>query len=893
MEHFTPSEAPIHETQRLPAIPPRQLVGRDRDLGQAYAQIRAGMPVLLHGQSGIGKTTLAAMIATAYTTFKGGVLWWAVGDDSLAQLLVRVGRAYQNRALTEAVDPKAHLGLAAELLRREHKPLIVLEDMQDLDVAREFIRRVASSVPLIITASERASGPWIPFEVEPLARADAQALFLQAAGLDSAPSETGPICNRLGGIPLDLMLAGRHLAVSGEPPGALLAALEEAEGAVSPGLVAVFQQLPDALKGVVLTLGATFSGSATTALLEVLQLSPTETVMRVMEMLAARGLAQSRPCHDGADCHYLHTRVQALARDWLREAGRWEAAQARVHEAVLAYVEQHHAESRMARTALVAEMPNILGLARHAASQRDADTLGRLIEVLEAVFAASGAYGYELSLLQAAVEREQQEPVPAPFAAASQEGEEPDDLALPAEEDLEAVLSGAGPQDLEAVLDDFVEDGLEADEAVEDLMDAVFPEDEFEGYSEPGSTFESGAVLEEEEDGSSVSGMEYDPGAELITGDDRWVLDDEAVDQAGVSPTMTPAEEALSVEEPLPTVGVSVALDDLLRASREARESGDRGRLATALMMLARAWAERGQYQQAQAAYAEALTLREDSGQKAGLLEVLEALAGISLEMGDLDNAVVYATRAQNLAAQGGDPVRLGHVLALLGDVRLELGELHEAVETYVDAIEALQAGDDEVSLGVVQAKLGATHMDRGEYTRAITMLSSAQVIFADAGLTEYEGRVLGNLGAAYGHLGQWEEAETHHREALAIAQLLDDAEEQERQLANLGYAAQAQEDWDSMQDYYRAALDLAFQLNHREWQLRYLDALGRLLMDNVSQVELAVMLLEEAQRLNPDPERLRLLNRASKRLLRLDQSGIVQEAVPPSAEEWAAGHSV
>ena len=63
--------------------------------------------------------------------------------------------------------------------------------------------------------------------------------------------------------------------------------------------------------------------------------------------------------------------------------------------------------------------------------------------------------------------------------------------------------------------------------------------------------------------------------------------------------------------------------------------------------------------------------------------------------------------------------------------------------------------------------------------------------------------------------------------------------------------------------------------------------------MDNVNQVELAVMLLEEAQRLNPDQERLRLLNRATKRLLRLEQSGIVQEGVPPSIEEWAAGHSV
>ncbi|MBN2470326.1 MAG: tetratricopeptide repeat protein, partial [Anaerolineae bacterium] len=711
-------------------------------------------------------------------------------------------------------------------------------------------------------------------------------LFLRAAQLDTPPPETGQICNRLGGLPLELVLAGQHLAVTGQPAGALLEALDQAQSAELPGLTAVFQQLPDALKGVILNLGATFSGSATTALLEVLQLSPTDTVMRVTEMLVARGLAQIRPCHEGTQCHYLHALVRDFARDWLRDGQRWELAQVRLHEAVLAYVEQHHTDSRAARVALVAEMPNILGLARYAVAQRDADTVQRLYAVLTEAFDESGAYGYELARLEVALDQISRQGTESRDSAVADEYSEaaeytpdapPAFAGEPEDEDVYDTSPVAvapaqpkpGAQAPEAMLADFVEDGLDTDDDVEDLMDSVFPEDEMADF---------------EEDVATVSDFETDADEAFSAG---------VQEMAGAGAMEAAPQRPAQPEAPLPAVGVNVALDDLLKASREARESGDRGRLASALIMLARAWSEQGQYPQAQAAYAEALALREQSGQETGLLEVLEALAGISLEMGDLENAVVYATRAQNLAAQEADPVRLGHVLALLGDVRLELGALDEAVETYVDAIEALQAGDDEVSLGVVQAKLGATHMDRGEYTRAITMLSSAQVIFADAGLTEYEGRVLGNLGAAYGHLNQWQEAESHHREALTIAQVLDDAEEQERQLANLGYAAQAQEDWDSMEDYYRAALDLAYQLENTEWQLRYLDVLGRLLMDNVNQVELAVMLLEEAQRLNPDQERLRLLNRATKRLLRLEQSGIVQEGVPPSIEEWAAGHSV
>ena len=923
MEHFTPSEAPIHETQRLPAIPPRQLVGRNQELGQVYAQIRAGMPVLLHGPAGIGKTTLAAMIATAYTTFKGGVLWWRVGEDSLAQLLVRLGRAYSARALTEGSEPLAHLNLAADLLQREHKPLIVLEDMQDLDVAREFVRHVASSVPMIITAETRASGPWVPFEVGPLAAEDARTLFVQTAqlaGLDAGTlADVDAICAELGGIPLELMMVAQHVKVTGQPTRELLAAIQARRDVKLPGLAAVFAQLPDALKGVLLNLGATYSGGATTALLEYLQLAPAETITRVMDMLVTRGLAYSQFWQADIHCHGVHPLVKVFARQWLAGAHRLETAESRVSEAVLAYAEQHHYSTRGARAALVAEMPNILALARDALTQGETDTVQRVVAVLEGAFGETGAYGYELAALQGALtqllesdtgpaqldlfEGEPGELAGTPILAPSAEisDQQPDDSYDTEPLDIPPAAPHPGAEAPDAMLAELVEDGYDAPDDVENLMDAVLPDSALADFEEQGAAEPEAPTLEDlgtllddfVEDG-------YDAADDVEDLMDAVAPDDVLANFEEVSFAPAFEREAAVLDAPAGEVGytalapgVSVALEDLLEASQAARDSGDRGRLATALMMLARAWTERGQLQQAQAAYAEALTLREQSGDDAGLLEVLEALAGISLERADLENAVLYATRAQNLAAQGGDPIRSGHVLALLGDIRLELGDLDQAVETYVDAIEALQAGDDEVSLGVVQAKLGATHMDRGEFTRAVTMLSSAQVIFADAGLTEYEGRVLGNLGAAYGHLGQWAEAESYHREAFAIAQLLDDAVEQERQLANLGYAAQAQDDWDAMQDYYRAALDLAYQTGSTEWQVRYLDVLGRTLMDNVTQVSLAVMMLQEAEQLQPDPERQRLLNRASKRLDRLEQSGIIQEAVPSSLEEWAAGHSV
>lgn len=872
MEHFTPSEAPIHETQRLPVLPPRQILGRNRELGQAYAQIRAGMPVLFHGPPGAGTTSLAAMIATAYTTFEGGVLWWTVRDDDLSALVVRLGRAYRVREITESSDPQAFLGTAAALLQREHKPLIVLDNLQNFEAARDFVRKVAVGLPVIMTANVGASGPWIPFEIAPLEHADAVTLLMRAAQREgeSPSTEIHAICEALGGNPLELTLVGRHLAATEQSPAEFRDALLHAvTGDNYPGLSTVFDALPDALKGVLLNLGATFTGSASTALLEYLQLSPADTVTRVMDMLVDRGLAHEAVCSDEGGCFSVHEQVFQFTQTWLQNSQRMDASRARVHEALLAYAEQHHADTREARSALVVEMPNLLQLAQYAAGQQDATSIQRLSAALHGAFGDSGAFGYEIGRLDelaaqvsdARVADETPVEVQEPAVVDQLLSDvEPMDAEPAGEADSDAEL-----QDLDDLLADFVDDGMEVSPEADDLIDSLLPDGLIDGVEVPVSQ-------------PVIPAVEDEP---------LWS------DEAEYVPPLATGDVALpqkAEDEPVP---VGVALEDLLKASRDARQSGDRGRLASALLMLGRAWMQRGQHEQARGAFNETLTLHEQNEDRGGMLAVLEALAGLNLETGNLEEAVLFATRAENLAKEAGDPVQLGHVLALLGDIRLELDQLDEALYTYVEAIEALQAGDDDISLGVVQAKLGATHMDRGEFTRAVTMLSSAQVIFADAGLMEYEGRVLGNLGTAYGNLGQWLDAETNHREALELARHVDDIEEQERQLANLGYAAQAQGDWDGTQEYYRAALDLAYQSENQEWQLRYLDVLGRMLMDNVAQVELAVQILEEAEHLFPDPERERLLNRATKRLLRLEQSGIAQAPTPPSIEEWASGSAV
>ncbi len=853
MEHFTLSEAPVHQTRRLPVLPPKQVVGRDRELGQAYAQARAGAAVLLHGPSGGGKSALAATIAAAFTALPGGVLWWSVEADSLEQLLVRLGRAYGERTICDSHDPLQHLEAAAQLLRRDDRPLIVLDGSPDLDVARDFVRRVATGVPVILTHKEGAPGPWTPFPIAELSDEDAVTLFIHSAGYDQVSAlvhaDVRGVCNALGGLPLIITLAGRHVRVTEQTPGEFLGSLAN-PGLSGPqlGLRSIFHQLPEALLEMLLAMGATFAGRATLALLERLHPSAPEGVSQMMEMLVARGLVHRSPCQEPATCFYLHEMIHSFTQGWLHDIHRFEPAVARACEAIVGYAEQYAANPREGGAFLAVEMPNILGAASYAAREGDGQTLRRLLEALTEALGPTGGYGYELYRLEKLVAE-----VPAPA-----KGEEAAQRALFVEE-----APAPGPEETPPP-EELPEAGpvtmLSRPAGPDEVNYDTTPLEPVRRTTPVGPP---PVRMSEEEAGEEVE------------------------EEAEAGPVEVDEAEGIEGLE----AAYSGDIDDLLAASDRARAAGRMQEAASILSDLGRALLARGRVDEAREAFAEALSIYEDMDEVEGMLDALEALAGLSLDEGDLENAVIYATRAENLASQQGeDPAHHGHLLALLGDIRLELGEIDEAVSTYFSAIETLQATGDKLSLGVVQTKLGSACLDRGDFTQAITMLSEALTIFERAGRTDYLGRVLGNLGTAYGRMGQWEEAEKRHRQALEIARQLDDIEEQERQLANLAYIAQARGDREAMLACYRQALDLAYRAGEVVWQVHYLDVLGRVLMDDVSQVELAVMLLEEADALVPSDDRIRWLQRARKRLERVRTSGIPQEPLPGSVRQWAAG---
>ena len=66
MADFTPHEAPARDLSELPVMHPGQTSGRDGILKEMYETVKTNQPVWVHGDHGMGKTTLAAALASAY-----------------------------------------------------------------------------------------------------------------------------------------------------------------------------------------------------------------------------------------------------------------------------------------------------------------------------------------------------------------------------------------------------------------------------------------------------------------------------------------------------------------------------------------------------------------------------------------------------------------------------------------------------------------------------------------------------------------------------------------------------------------------------------------------------------------------------------------------------------
>jgi len=736
MAEFIPLEIPAKDLNALPVMHPGRPVGRDDELKAIYTHLQQNQAVLVHGAAGMGKTTLAAALAVPYTQQDSGVIWLNIHHAPLAEYLVRIGRAYGLSDVTTNENPLTMVGAVASVLT-QNKPFIVIDGTPDAAATAQFVDKCAGNLPLMILSDEALDGPWEQVALTPLSDAGAVMLFKQKSGIQGNEQDINihGIAKLMKHNPFALSIAARAMAASKQSPDAYYKVLQQVvQAAAGDGTIAAltasYRALNSALQGLILMLGATFRGEASTHLLSMVSGVPAENIDKAMTVLSQLYFVEKFERY-GAPYYRMHSSVYQFAQTWLKGSNRLEPLQAKVRDAVVAFVQAAQSGDTAARQRLATEMDNIVAAARWAGDQGDRDLPNVLFKALTEAgnFVSESGYVYELVQLR---------------KAGSQHTE-----AFPAYDPPVPIIPDAPDDD-----DDEPEDQFDFEDDELDELDEDFEDDEEEA---------GGVTIEEPPIGIwDTGGMSTIPIEQL-----RTALN--AAKQQKDMPRQVQILRAIGkVQITQGKENEAITTYNEILATLEAM--GDKEDIVETLDMLSALMEKTGSSQAAVSYAQQGIKLAQELGNDEARMNILITLGDARQTLGEDPEAIEAYSQALTITLQRDDNQNRAIILYKLGHAHLDNDEPREAIEHWQQARNLFKEQNKRDYEGRVLGGLGAAHSELEHWSEAINLHKSALHIAREVGDREEEALQLSSLGQALVKANHLPEALLRYRQALHLA---------------------------------------------------------------------------------------------------------------------------
>lgn len=720
MAELRPLEAPVTAVADLPLRRPGRPFGRDGILKMLLAALQQNQKAALYGPAGIGKTTVAATIASVYAQQANqSVLWLNSHDPPLTELAVRVGRAYGVHEIASSPNPLDSLDVLADLLH-QRRPLIVFDGEIRAAALLRFIESCAADIPVLVATGARLPVEgWQSRSIGRLADADAVMLFKQKAGIQGGQFDTivYSIAERVNFEAYPLVLAARSMIISRQSPHDFNETLHELldsldNSGTAAALTASYRSLNQRLRELLLVAGGTLRGEGSVGFLSRAADVSAAHFDQAMTILSRLFLVD-RFQRYGEPYYRLHP----LAHDFLKSRSPGddllpEESQDIIRGYLAACLEMPDAKMRLA-----VEMDNFIAAAGWAAERGDVDLAAALVEALARCgdFVEAEGYSYEFAFLQAMRAGEM-----AAFLAAGDDEAEDDAL-----EDLGA--ADAEDAELETVdLEDEAVEEAVLDDTLPVLMDDVGLEDmtveQLEGALDLArQQADGGRQLEILQ---AMGRLQIQRGSEdeaVATYGEILEIYEDGEDRPGMLETLDMLAGLLIRSE-----AVVTAFGHIQRGLQLADELGDYETEMHLQTTRGDAHQELDESVSAVEAYERALSIARERDDKQNEALILHKLGLAHLAGGEAGRAIQVLEQANDLFKQQMKRAMEGRVLRELGSAHAALERWSEAVNFHTSALHIARELDDQEQETQQLRQLGRLLIEANRLPEALTRCRQA-----------------------------------------------------------------------------------------------------------------------------------------------------------------------
>jgi len=229
---------------------------------------------------------------------------------------------------------------------------------------------------------------------------------------------------------------------------------------------------------------------------------------------------------------------------------------------------------------------------------------------------------------------------------------------------------------------------------------------------------------------------------------------------------------------------------------------------AEAVRKLGKIARRRSEYDHAHECYLEALETYRAVGDRHGEADALNSLGIVADHQSDPETAREYYDGALEAYRVVGDRHQAAKVLQNLANIDDRRGNDEQAWEAYKKALETANSVGDPSLVGAIRMNLGITAAQRSEYEQAREYAGTALETLEAIEQSRPSAVARGALGSILVETGEYDAAREHLEGAVEVLETIGDSLHRGSVLSELGHLARKQGRYDCASGYYQSALD-------------------------------------------------------------------------------------